>query len=220
MKKISKPVAKSKGIKVDFTGVESRVLLPEGEYQAKVDSITLEEGNTAKYLKWTFITQDDDKKLDNQRLYYNTSLAPQALWNLRNLLETLGVDTPDGPMDLDTEACLELELLVTVTHEQYEGKTKTKISDFAPLIAKAGEEEEETEEVEEGAEEEEVAEEEVEEEETEGITAEEVKDMDDKELAALVVTHKLPVKLKAIPKASKRVAAVLDALEKAGLLSE
>lgn len=227
-----KPVTKKKALKVDFTGVETRVLLPEGQYHAKVaEAPTVEDGTQAQYLKWTFVTMDDDKKLNNQKLYYNTSFAPQALWNLRNLLQTLGVETPDSEFELDPDAYVGLELLLTVTHEEYDGKMKPRVSDFMPLeeTAEAVPDKEEEEEVEEADEEEEEAEEEEEveeeveeeEEETVAVDPEEVKLMDAEALADLIKTHKLKVNIAGLEKKpKKRASLVIDALEKAGLLAE
>jgi hypothetical protein len=216
---MAKPSSKKKGTTVDFTDVETRVLVPEGEYRAKVKAVEEDESNAGNtYLKWQFTTVDDDKKLNGQTLYYHTSLQPQALWNLRNLLETLGVETPNGKYVLDAAAYIGLECMVTVEHETYEGKKKAKISDFAPLEAEAeddeAEEEEETEEVEEEAEEEETEEEETEEEEEEEeeITADEVKAMKLEELQDLAKKLKIS-KPSNMPK--KLRAQVLDALEKA-----
>lgn len=268
---------KKKGLKVDFTGTDVRVLVPEGNYHAKVKEVTLEDGQQAQYLKWVFELIDADEKVNGQKVYTNTSLAPQALWNLRNLLETMGVETPDDEMELELEEYVGLELIVRIEHEDFEGKMRTRVTDYMPLQESAEseedeasddeeeeetpppkktkkeektgkkkpepepeEEEDEEEESEEEAEEEsdeeeeesedddesgedsedEEEESEEEEEAAEGISADDVREMDDKELAALVKEHQLPVKLKAIPKASKRIAAVIDALEKAGLLAE
>lgn len=271
-----KPVAaKSKKIKVNFEGVETRVLVPEGNYHAKVFCPpTLEDGQQYPYLKWTFALIDDNEKINNQKAYTNTSMAPQSLWNLRNLLETLGVETPDSEMELAPEDYVDLELMIRIEHETYEGKDRAKVTDFSMLEETTeteddttAETEEEVEEEEEPApppkkkpaaapakptgkpapkkpapsvvEEEEEVEEEVAEEEEEApadeeeeapaedeeeapalTTAAEITEMDDTELAALVKLHELPLKLKTIPKRSKRIAAVIDAMEKADLLGE
>lgn len=235
--KSDKNKGKKKRIKVDFTGVETRTLLPEGQYHAKVHEISQEDGDKAPYLKWVFAVVSDDKT-NGAKLFYNTSLAPQALWNLRNLLETLGVETPSSEMELDTDEYIGLELMLRVEHETWEGKDRAKVTDFTPLEETAstedddeGEKEETDDEESEDAEEEEDGDEEEEsdgdeggdesdEEEDDGkLSATDVKEMDDAELADVVKKHKLKVELKAIKKHSKRVAAVLDALETKDLLS-
>ena len=254
---MSKDKGKKKGnkLKVDFTGVETRAHIADGQYHVKVEEITQEEGNQVPYLKWVFVIVSDDKT-NGRKLFYNTSLAPQALWNLRNLLETLGVDTPDGALSLDLDEYLGLELMVRVENETYEGKDRPKVTDFTPIeettsaeddsdddaeeddeeeepATKKGkkkeepeeeeeeEEESEEEESDEEGEEESDADEEEEEADDDGkVSADEVKEMDEKELADLIKKHKLSVDLKKITKASKRLAAVIDALESKDLLAE
>lgn len=234
-----------KKLKVNFTGVETRVLVPEGQHHAKVHETSLEEGDKGPYIKWVFSIVSDDKT-NGSKVYMNTSLTPQSLWNLRNLLETLGVETPDSEMELDLPSYIGLELMVRIEHETYEGKDKARVSDFTPLeetaSSEADDEETEDEDEEEEDEEEdekppakkpakkEEPEEETEDEETEDededdddegkVSADDVREMDDKELADLVKKHKLKVDLTTIKKASKRVAAVVDALEKKDLLAE
>lgn len=236
---------KSKGPRVDFTDVEVRTLLPEGDYHVKVAEVTEEESNEGNaYLKWTFRTIDDDKATDNKPLWYNTSLLPQALWNLRGLLEALGVEIEDD-MELDLDGYVDMECMVSVEHEKYEGKTKAKIVDYAPYeeetpgdrVEKAGkkkakkEDDDGEEEDEASAEEDEEAEEEDEEgdgeeeevadgdgEEEVSYTTQEVRDMEEDELADLVKLHSLKVKM-ALP-LKKRRAAILAALEEKDLLSD
>jgi len=213
-------VKKKNRIRVNFDGVETRAHIPDGEYHAKVHEISVEEGQQYQYLKWTFELMEE--KLAGRKLYYNTSLAPQALWNLRNLLETLGVETPDKEVDLDLDSYKDLELMVRVEGEVYEGKERPKVTDFKPLeeTASASEtedgEEEGEDDGEEGAED---GETEDEGEEEAKMTPAEVREMDEKELADLVKLHSLPVKLDKLPKLSKKIAAVVDAMEAKDLLA-
>lgn len=212
-----KAKSKKKTIKVNFEGVEARVLLPEGQYHGRVEEITLEDGNAAQYLKWVFAVVDEDPKFNGKKLFYNTSLAPQALWNLRNLLETLGVEVPSSETDLDTDEFIGLELMLRVEHETYEGKDRAKVTDFTPLEEQAEVENDEEEETEEEDEEEEADEEE--EDESGKLSADEVKELGKDEILDLIKTHKLKIPEDIIKKPGKRLAAVLDQLEAKGLLS-
>lgn len=117
--------AKSSTLTVDFSNTESK--LKPGEYLATVEEVSVEtsQSNT-EYLKWKF-------KLDEGGIaYYNTSLQPQALWNLRNLLEALGVTVPNSALDVDLEDLLGRELMVLIDMEEYEGKKRPKMTDFWP----------------------------------------------------------------------------------------
>lgn len=229
----SKPGKKK--IRVNFEGVETRGKVEDGKYHAKVSDVTEEEGQKYPYLKWEFELMEEGVK--GRKVYTNTSLSPQSLWNLRNLLECLGIEVPDSEVDLDLKSFVGLELVVRVENEVYEGKERPKVTDYEKLgdtaevqddeSSEDGETEEgdgETEE--EGDGDTETAEEETEEtaeeeeEEEDKITRDQVMEMDEKELAELVRTHSLKVNLSKIDKKGKKISAVLDALEKAGLLAE
>jgi hypothetical protein len=123
--------SKKKAISVNFDGVESGgSVLPEDDYLVKVDEVELETSDSSgqDYLSFTFEVAEGDHT--GKKLYHNCSLQPQALFNLRNVLESLGVDVPDGPMDLDPADLIDLTCSVAVQHEEYQGKTKARIVEF------------------------------------------------------------------------------------------
>lgn len=227
-----------KKLKVNFKDSELRTRIDDDNYHCKVAEVTEEEGNEYNYLKWTFEIVEEGKYL-GRKVYTNTSLSPAALWNLRQLLETLGVETPDDEMELDLEAYAGLELICRVENEVYQGKDRPKVTDYIPLEETADvdddeksddddeeeeDEEEESEDEEEESEDEEDEEEEDEEDEEEsedegGMTEAEVAELDDDELADLVKKNKLKVDLASTKKKSKRVAMVVEAMKKAKLLN-
>ena len=235
---MAKKKSKKAGLKVDFTGVEARTLLDEGEYLVTVAEIEQKESESGNdYLSWTFEVTEEGY---SGKLYHNTSLQPQSLWSLRNLLETLQVEVPDGPMEIDFDELVGLEVIAVVEHEKYEGKMRARITDFLKAVDAEEEdaEEDDDEEEEEEApppkkgkkgkkapgpeedEEEDVEVEGDEEEELEKLTEEQVGDMDEEELADLVKTYGLEVNLKKLKTTRKKIGAVIDALEEAGYLEE
>ncbi len=122
---------RSKGISVNFKGVEGKLsAITEGEYQAKVLTVTQEEGQAADYLKWEFELEGDG--VDGRKVYLNTSLAPQALWNLRGLLEALGVEVPDDEMDIDPTELEGMPIGLLIENETYEGKKRPRVADYFP----------------------------------------------------------------------------------------
>lgn len=196
---------KTSKISVDFTGVETRILLPEGVYNAKVQSVEMEQNDGKPYLKWTFRTIDEDPKLNDKPLYNNTSLQPQSLWVLGSLLETLGVDRPDGAMDLDLDELVDLELGLVVEHEEYQGKQRAKVVDFTPAGGSDDDGDVTVDDDNDTGN-------------SETYTEEQVLEMDEDELDELV--EELGLKVKKSKKLPVYAAAVVTALEGAGLIGE
>lgn len=121
-------------------------VIPEGEYIVTVDEVSVEESQQGnQYLKWVFKVIDGPQK--NSKIYHNTSLLPQSLFNLKNLLIALGVPVPDKAFQLNLDECEGCNCGVTVTHETYDGKKRSRITDVFPLDASDVEGEDDGEEV-------------------------------------------------------------------------
>jgi len=116
-----------KVITVDFTDVETRELLPPDEYIAKVHDIEEEEGDKGPYLNWILKVSEGEYK--GKTLYYITSLTKQSLWNLRAVLEALGIEVPKSKLSLDLPSYKGLEMGVTVETEKYKNKEKNVVVD-------------------------------------------------------------------------------------------
>lgn len=107
-------------------------VIPEGEYIVTVDEVSVEESQQGnQYLKWVFKVIDGPQK--NSKIYHNTSLLPQSLFNLKNLLIALGVPVPDKAFQLNLDECEGCNCGVTVTHETYDGKKRSRVADVFPL---------------------------------------------------------------------------------------
>lgn len=129
-------------IKIDMTGVESNNLVDEGEYAVEVLEVEqkISKSTEQPMLVWQLgITTGEFK---GSKLYYNTSLQKQALFNLKNVLIALGVSVPSSVMKLDLDQVIGLEMGVQVAHDLYDGKKRPKITDVFPLDAEDAEEEE------------------------------------------------------------------------------
>jgi hypothetical protein len=129
-----KPVSKKK-VTVDFAGVESgggSRAIPDGRYVGEVKKVVQKEGESSgkPYLNWLFNTLRPHHK--GAGVYHNTSLQPQALFNLKNLLEAMGVDVDDGEMELALEEYVDMEVGYEIVNEEYQGKQKPQIVAFFP----------------------------------------------------------------------------------------
>lgn len=114
--------------KVDFTGVESYNIPEEGKKQVrilKVEEATSQGGNDV--LKFTFeVIKGDDKGC---RVIESFSLADNALWKLKSLLQALGMKC-DKKVTLDLDKLEGKELVIEVKHEEYNGTTRAKSNAF------------------------------------------------------------------------------------------
>lgn len=103
--------------------------VPEGAYLMEVveaEKTESQAGNDT--ISWKMKVADGPHS--NKLLYYNTSLLPQALWNLRGLVEALGYEIEEGDMDLDLSAFVGDQFVGVVAHETYEGKKRPRIVDL------------------------------------------------------------------------------------------
>ena len=114
--------------KVDFSGVESYNIPEEGKKHVrilKVEEATSQGGNDV--LKFTFeVIKGDDKGC---RVIESFSLADNALWKLKGLLQALGMKC-DKKVTLDLDKLEGKELVIEVKHEEYNGTTRAKSNAF------------------------------------------------------------------------------------------
>lgn len=204
--------------------VESRVDIPDGEYLVKVAEVTQEEGDKAPYLKWVF--EIAEGKSEGGKLYNNTSLSEKALWNLKTLLEALGVEIPEDEFDIEPDELVDLELMVSVELETFEGKKRPRIVDFWPVeeekpkkgakSSRRGARDEEDDEPARGKKKTTKGKKK----EPETVTQEAINEMDQNELEAFVEEHELDVDLAKLKTLRKMKAAVIDAGTEAEVVTE
>ena len=84
----------AKKMRIDFGGVDSeirrgssRVRVPEGDYAVKIiDHNLVKDGDTGRTKGISWNVQITDGKYKGKKLRGFTSLKPEALWSLRNLI--------------------------------------------------------------------------------------------------------------------------------------
>jgi hypothetical protein len=98
--------------------------LPVGEYVCRIDGA--EKVNTpagTSYIAWSASVMEGEHT--GRKLFWNTSLQPQALWNVKALLVALG-----APMDasgFNTEDCIGRKVILTVDVEEYQGRARNRV---------------------------------------------------------------------------------------------
>lgn len=125
-------MAKSKrSLKVDLSDVDTEgpSAVAEGDHHVVVEEVEEKEGESsgAPYLNWKLKVKSGDEK--GKIVYHITSLQPQALFNLRKTLEAAGMEISDRAMEIDLDELEGLEFMVTIEHEEYKNKTRSRVVD-------------------------------------------------------------------------------------------
>lgn len=124
-------------VKVDFSGVESYIKCDEGEHVAvlkKTELKTSEAGNDMIACTFEVVAGAST----GARVFDNFVLTEKALWRLKTYLECIGIKA-DGKLKLDLDKMTGKKLIIGVSHEEYNGQTRARITDFKKLEAKAPE---------------------------------------------------------------------------------
>lgn len=139
------PKVRNKAVKVDFSGVESGGRsVPDGRYVGKVHKVEMRESDKsgADYLAWQLKVLRP--RATGSIVYVNTSLQPQALFNLKGMLEAMGQEVPDGEMELSLGEYMDEEVGFEITNEEFRNKMRPQVTGwFPPDELEEGDEEEE-----------------------------------------------------------------------------
>lgn len=129
---MAKKPKKSNVIKVDFRGVETSSSIPEGDYEIEIEEVEVKTSDRSgeDYLAFTFVITDG--QYAGKKLYHNCSLQHQALFNLLNLFDAIGMDREDV-VEFEPESLLEMTCGCSTTVEMYEGRKKSRIAEFYSL---------------------------------------------------------------------------------------
>lgn len=172
-----------KKIKVDFGGVDQEIKkgsgkskhIPEGDYIGKIISgeVKQSERTGSSYINWKFQVVKGPHK--GVTLYGSTSLKPEALWSLRNLIHAAtGKNVAGKAVSFDPENIYGKIVGLAVEDNEYTKNGTTKITSqvstcFPKDEASKSEEDEDEEDTEEEEDDEEEEDEELEDVEVEDI---------------------------------------------------
>ena len=70
-----------------------------------------------------------EKAAKGKQFRLHCTLTPNALWKLGQTLRALGIDVPDEPTDFDLAEVEGVEVIGTVTDNEYEGKINSRLSE-------------------------------------------------------------------------------------------
>jgi hypothetical protein len=127
-------------LSVDFSQVEERregggkaAHVPEGDYLLKVLGSELrskKDDETSKYLSWRLGIVKPEKYTNAGVIYFVTSLKPEALWNLRNFLEDLGLTVPKSIAKVPIKQIVDKHLVfgATLEDDEYNNKVKSVVA--------------------------------------------------------------------------------------------
>lgn len=189
--------------------------IPEGDYKMQFSEVSREESKEGNdMLVWDFTGLEGKAKKKSFRIW--TSLLPEALWKLGNLLDAMGIERPESVEDI-IEA-VESEdpapiITGTVADDEYEGKTRSKVMDFSSADGSDAEDEDEGK-----GKKKKGKKGKKDKDEDEKVSKDTVNEADEDELEELVKEHELEVDLDDHRTLKKKRAAVIEALEEADKL--
>lgn len=130
-------------VKIDFTNVEAFQRASEGVHHVKISDI--QEKNTQggdPMLQVAFeIVSGDDKGV---KVFDNLVLTDKALWKFKSLLQIIGMKC-DGKVAVDLDNMIGKTLNINVTHEEYNGQIRARVSDYLkPGVDKYNDEDEDS----------------------------------------------------------------------------
>lgn len=125
-------------IEVDFSEAESFEPLDEGFYPVVVSQVEIREGEKGPYLNWELDVTHDDFK--GRRLWMVTSLAPKALFRLKEVFEALDVYQEKVEIDYDEDTGIVtspelagLACQAVVSQEAYQGRLQNRVNQILPV---------------------------------------------------------------------------------------
>lgn len=123
-------------VTVDMTGVEAYSKASEGIHTAKI--VEIEEKTSQggdPMLQFAFeITKGEDKGC---RVFESFVLTDKALWKLKSCLQAIGMKA-EGKLKIDLDKLIGKTCDIEVFHDEYNGQTRAKISDFYKLGKMSG----------------------------------------------------------------------------------
>lgn len=117
-------------INVKLDDVESSFqIYPEGSYLVELQETSkIKKSKTSGAPKVTWISKILEGEFEGKLLSWDTSLQDQALWNLKGMLEQIGVEWDEDGFELDD--CTYQKIIVDVIVEDWEGTPRNYVRGY------------------------------------------------------------------------------------------
>lgn len=117
-------------INVKLDDVESSFqIYPEGSYLVELQETSkIKKSKTSGAPKVTWISKILEGEFEDKLLSWDTSLQDQALWNLKGMLEQIGVEWDEDGFELDD--CTYQKIIVDVIVEDWEGTPRNYVRGY------------------------------------------------------------------------------------------
>ena len=121
---------------IDFSSVPSREALEEGTYLlhiAKAEEKLSSTSNPMINIEYDVVaTADGEAVAGGRKLWDNYSLQSQALFKLKELFNSLGMDTANI-VDIDINDLVGLQVMAKLVQETYNGELRNKVKKLYPV---------------------------------------------------------------------------------------
>jgi len=117
----------------DWDEIAKDELISEGRHPARIDAVEERESqSTPGNMYWNITFTVTEGPHTGRQAWAVCMLDAKSLWKLRQLADAVGIDL-GGRSDIDTEELLQQECGIVITHEEYEGRLRHRVSQFFPL---------------------------------------------------------------------------------------
>lgn len=121
----------SKGIVVDFTGVEAFVKMPVGIHNVVVKEAEIGSAKSSDNRVLTIVFEHESGATVKHRL----TLTKNALWKLKQFLEAIGEKGLDGKFKLEPDKLIGKKCSVEIGEEEYDGKMYARVENCMKATA-------------------------------------------------------------------------------------
>lgn len=199
---------KSNTVSANFKDVKAFKVPTDGNYRLKVVEAELtESSNDNPMINLT--CEVVDGPFEGSKVWDRLVFSEGSLFRVRAALEAMGIEVPDGKMDIDPSDLVDLEFDAELTREVYEGKKKAVVTEYLSNGEADDSDDDEEEEEDKPKKGKKSSKKDDDEEEAEEI---DVSEMDEDELTEVIEEHGLDVDLEDYSSINKKRKAVQEAM--------